>query len=84
MTDVASEIPRHQSRFSASSMRSEQCSFKDFSLCVIASESAKLVANIQKPSDVAEQTVTPALVTYLEGIKIYICGSLLLFIQCIC
>ena len=48
--------------------------------------SAKLLANVRKPPDkfwrtFAEQTVTPALVKYFEGVK-NICSSLLLFNQC--
>ena len=33
--------------------------------------------------DIAEQTVTPALATHAEGVKISMCTSLLLFMQCI-
>ena len=33
--------------------------------------------------DIAEQTVTPALAIHVEGVKIDICGSLLLFIHCL-
>ena len=58
-----------------------QCSHKDFSWCVAAGAGAKLLANVQKPPDISEQTLTPALVTYFEGVKIDICGSLQLFIQ---
>ena len=58
-----------------------QCSHKDFSQCVAAGASAKLLAIVRKPPDISEQTLTPALVTYFEGVKIDICGSLQLFIQ---
>ena len=57
-----------------------QCSLYDFGKCVTTGAIAKLLANVQKPPDMAEQTVTPALATYFEGVKIDIFRSLLLFI----
>ena len=50
--------------------------------CEIASKYTKTAGQISV--DIAERTVTPALVTSFEGVKIDICSSLLLFIQCIC
>ena len=41
---------------------------KDFSKCVTAGASAKLPANVRKPRDIAEQTVTRALVTYFQHV----------------
>ena len=56
------------------------CSLKDFSKCVTASASAKLLENVRKLPDkfIAEQTVTRALVIYFESVKNNICSSLLL------
>ena len=59
------------------------CSLKDFSKRVTAGASAKSLANVRKPPDMAEQMVTPALVTYFEGVKTDAFCSLLLFSQCI-
>ena len=49
--------------------------------CEIASKCTKTAGEIL--ADIAEQTVTPALVTYFEGVKKDTCSSLLLFIHCI-
>ena len=49
--------------------------------CEIASKCTKTAG--QTLAGITEQTVTPALATHVEGVKIDVCGSLLLFILCI-
>ena len=49
--------------------------------CEIASKRKKTAGQVL--ADIAEQTVTPALVTYFKGVKTDACSSLLLFSQCI-
>ena len=47
--------------------------------CEIASKCTKTAGQVL--ADIAEQTVTPVLVTYFEGVKTDVCSSLLLFSQ---
>ena len=47
--------------------------------CEIASKCTKTAGQVL--ADIAEQTVTPALVTYFERVKTDACSSLLLFSQ---
>ena len=49
--------------------------------CEIASKCTKTAGQVL--ADIAEQTVTPVLVTYFEGAKLDACSSLLLFGHCI-
>ena len=49
--------------------------------CEITSKYMKTVGEVL--ADIAEQTVTPALVTYFEDVKNDICSSLQPFNQCI-
>ena len=67
----------------------DQCFLSDFSKCITTGAKCKMANKCTKTTrqilvDVAEQTVTPAVVTFFEGVEIDICDSLLLFIQCIC
>ena len=57
-----------------------QCSLSDFSKCITVGASAKLLVNVQKPPliDIAEQTATPAQVTYFKVVKKHVCDSVLL------
>ena len=47
-----------------------QCSLHEFSKCVTAGASAKLLAIVRKPPGIAEQTVTSTLATGIEDVKI--------------